>query len=167
MDSANDVLLLILLIFGHAALWVAMFNRVHALPLPCRVINGLEKVHVLILVAGPLAGAAWLLGGQGAEYRLLELLSRLPWLAGYSLICAGMAVFIPVIWLLRNVKGSRFSQPISNHTRCLDVEREIGHSLIGTRSAYILSKIPGNQLCELYVHDKILAHPDLPRLWMD
>jgi len=72
-----------------------------------------------------------------------------------------MAVFIPVIWSIRKMTGSGLSSPISNHTQRLDVAREIGHSLIGTRSAFFLSKVPGNQLCELYVHDKVVCHPRL------
>lgn len=162
MVSLNDVVLLTGFVFGHTALWVAMFNRVHALPLPRRVINGLEKVHVLILVAGPLAAVWWCLGGPGPDDHLVDLFREHPWLAGYALICGGMAVFIPVIWSVRKALGQASPQLISNHTQRLDVAREIGESLIGNRRTFILSKVPGNQICELYVHDKVLCHPRLP-----
>ncbi len=161
MVSINDVCLMTGLLFGHTALWVAMFNRVHALPLPCRLIGALEKVHVLILVAGPVAAIWWCLDGHGRYASLAGLLTEQLWLAGYALICGGMAVFIPVIWSMRKMTRSGSSLPVSNHTQRLDVTREIGHSLIGTRTAFFLSKVPGNQLCELYVHEKVLCHPRL------
>jgi len=162
MVSLDDVLLISVLVFGHAALWVAMFNRVHALPLPCRVINLLEKIHVLILVAGPMSAAWWILGGSGREARLSSQLLTQPLLAAYALVCAGMAVFIPVIWMIRKGTGPPSASALSNHTERLDVAAEVGHSLIGSRSAFILSKVPGNQVCKLFIHDKVLSHPRLP-----
>lgn len=162
MVSLNDVLLMTVFVFGHEALWVAMFNRVHALPLPCRVINALEKIHALILVAGPVAAVWWCLGDNGIHARLIDVLREYPWLAGYALICGGMAVFIPVIWSVRKVMEPGISHPASNHTRRLDVAREIGRGLTGSRGAFILSKVPGNQVFELYVHEKLLCHPRLP-----
>jgi len=55
-----------------------MFNRVHALPLPHRVINVLGKVHVLILVAGPMAAIWWCLDGHGRHVNLADLLTVKP-----------------------------------------------------------------------------------------
>ncbi len=162
MVSLNDVLLISGFVFGHTALWVAMFNRVHALPFPCRLISALEKVHVLFLVAGPVAVTGWMLGGFRAHASFAALLTEYPVLAGYAFVCCGIAIFIPVIWSVRKVTDLQLLQPLSNHTEQVDVSRELGHAVVGTRGALLLSKIPGNQLGELYIHDKVLSHPRLP-----
>ena len=46
MVSLNDVLLMAGFLFGHVALLVATFNRVHAFPLPRRVVAFLRIVNV-------------------------------------------------------------------------------------------------------------------------
>jgi predicted MPP superfamily phosphohydrolase len=119
-------------------------------------------VNVAVLMAGPLAIIWWCLDGHVRHASLAEMLARQWWLMGYALICGGMAVVVPVIWSIRKMTGFGLSPLIHNHTQRLNVVREIGHSLIGTRSAFFLSKVPGNQVCELYVHDKALCHPRLP-----
>jgi predicted MPP superfamily phosphohydrolase len=162
MVSLNDVFLMTVFLFGHAALLVATFNRVHAFPLPRRVVAVLRMVNVAVLMAGPLAIIWWCLDGHVRHASLAEMLARQWWLMGYALICGGMAVVVPVIWSIRKMTGFGLSPLIHNHTQRLNVVREIGHSLIGTRSAFFLSKVPGNQVCELYVHDKALCHPRLP-----
>ncbi len=163
MVSLVDLILLTGFLFGHSALWVAMFNRVHALPFPCRLINALEKVHVVILVAGPSAAVWWLCSGPAAESRLTDLLMAHPWLAGYGVVCGGIGVFIPTIWVVRRLHQPELAQPLSNHTELVDVQRELGRSLVGSRSAALLARIPGNQLCDLSIHDKVLLHSRLPR----
>jgi predicted MPP superfamily phosphohydrolase len=161
MVSLIDVFLMTGFLFGHVALLVATFNRVHAFPLPRRVVSVLRIVNVLILVAGPLAAMWWCINGHVRHGSLAELFTQQRWLAGYALICSGMAFIIPVIWSIRKMVGFGLAPLISNHTQRLDVAREIGRSLIGTRSAFILSKVPGNQVFELYLHDKVICHPQL------
>jgi len=161
MVSLNDVFLMTGFLFGHVALVVATFNRVHAFPFPRRVIAALRMVHVAVLLAGPLAAVWWCLDGQLRQAGLADMLARQRWLMGYALICGGMAVLTPVIWSIRKMSGFGLTPLIRNHTQRLNVVREIGHSLIGSRSALLLSKVPGNQIFELDVHDKVLCHPRL------
>ena len=161
MVSLNDAFLMTGFLFGHVALLVATFNRVHALPLPRRLVTVLRIAKMAVLVVGPLAAIWWCLEGHGRHAGLADMLAQRRWLIGYALICGGMAIFVPVIWSVRKMTGSGLSPLIRNHTQRLNVAREIGHSLIGTRIAYFLSKVPGNQVCELYIHDKVIWHPRL------
>lgn len=74
MNALNG-LLFGCLIAGHAWLWVAFVNRIHAIPLHCATLHRIRRIHDVMLVVGPpllivnvgLTGPRLLLGGSWAS----------------------------------------------------------------------------------------------------
>ena len=99
------LLLLLLALLGHAMLWTAFVNRLHASSVPYRIINGLSYAALAAVLAIPLIFTAWIWragiisglhewGSPMAE--MLELPAG--WLS-YLTICWIMAAFGIVAWI--------------------------------------------------------------------
>ena len=67
MVSLNECFWMTGGVFGHVALLVATFNRVHAFPFPRRVVAVLRIVNLAVLVAAPLAAICALFLGPMAR----------------------------------------------------------------------------------------------------
>jgi predicted MPP superfamily phosphohydrolase len=163
MSSLNAFLLL-LLVAGHTELLVALVNRLHALPIGCGTLRQVRHVHDVLVPLFPLL-LLWSIGLNGP--RLLEGGNwwdvSIPWRV-YLAICAlgtcGLAVS-----MVRYRRGDRSTMVASNHTRTIDVAREMGARPLGHGPFRWLTRVPGNQAFEIDVARKELRLPRLPAEW--
>lgn len=154
-------LLLLPAALGHLALWVTVFNLLHATRLPCRTVSRLEK-FILLAVAGmpallvaevlAIGNLPWSTGGDGMLLVLLQAYAGLCWLA--AAVWSGM-------WLYR-----RFGRPVTerllaNDTHRIDVAAELGRRPIHGFTARLLDRLPGNEILTLDVRRKDLLIPQL------
>ncbi len=160
MVTLTDGAGLAFLLCGHVALWVALFNRMHALPLPCRVLAVLEKLHIAAMAAGPAACLWWALRGA-AGAGLWPSLTAHPALAVYAVICGGVALIVAGLWCWRQLAAGPPPQLAANHTAQLDVAANVAVPLVGNWTTALLARVPGNQMLQLHVHDKTLLQPRL------
>ena len=149
-----------LVLFGHSAVWVAFFNRVHAFDIPCRLVRVSEKTFLSVWLLGGawLAVVTWPISGLGPW----QIVNGSRGLGVYAFVCAGVGVYIVVVWVWRRLATTQPRQLVSNHTQCLDVCHEIQSRPCGAFSTRVLDWIPTNQMFELRVHKKVLAVDSLP-----
>ena len=150
---------------GHLALWVTVFNLLHATPIPCRTVDRLEKLILLATLGLP----AWLLYDALAAGQLpWEGTTNGPgaqWLFAYACLCWLAAAVWSGEWLLRRMVGRVTSRLVSNDTRRIDVAAELGTRPLEGFTVRLLDRVPGNEILTLQIHQKVLAIPRLaPKL---
>ncbi len=118
MTAVNGVLLL-LAAAGHAELWVALINRLHALPIPPERLRRIRHLHDLMIPGGAFAilvglgltGARLLVGGSWNEVSGL-------W---YPILLASWLGAVGAFWESRGSislgVAVRWSAPASRSTR--------------------------------------------------
>ncbi|MEX2026928.1 MAG: hypothetical protein WEH44_06495 [Pirellulaceae bacterium] len=136
---------------GHTAICVWLFNRLHAMAWPCRVIRLLERgillfaAVVLLIYAG-----RWLVTGvcvyAGGPLQTIDCL----WL-GYPLACVAAAVAAIPSWAVPKMLARTPAALVSNHTTRVDLVREIGARPTGPSVVGMLAAIPGNEIFSLAV----------------
>ncbi len=155
------ILLALLALFGHAALWVGLFNRLHATALPCHTINLLEKVIIVIIPAVP-SIYIWRYVTSGGIASVSSLASPAGGLAlAYAALCVIVAIAFAPKWLWRQLTLRQPAALLSNDTATIDVVQRLGHRPLGKLSTRLLARVPGNQILRLDVTEKHIA---LPRL---
>jgi len=149
---------------GHAALMVAVVNRVHACPVPEPVLHRARQMHDLSIVALPalfvcLAGFS---GPQifygGPWYRL-----PLPVLA-YLALCGAVALSLPFVALRRRL-STPTKMEVANHSRTFDVARGLGFRPVGSGPYRFMTHIPGNEFLKIELAEKQYLLPRLPAQW--
>lgn len=160
---AIQIPLLVLVLLGHLAICVGLFNRLHAIPLPRHTGRPLAVVHIVAGVGWP----AWVVGELwGHPQWLNQLLSNWTshWrLLAYATICSGVALRVIVAWVYRNGFHTQVAQLLSNHTQPVDVAARLGSRPVQGWSTRLLACVPANQMFQLHVHVKTIELPRLPR----
>lgn len=151
----------LLALLGHLALWVGMFNRLHATDWPRWVIDALEK-PVLLSLLGILGAVLYALT-ISPEFAAspLAVITGVVWSRIYFWLCCGIGAVVCGGWVHR-VCLRRVPQWLSYSFRLVDVERQLGHLPCGNVASRWLSHLPGNQILELEVNTKHLALAQLP-----
>ncbi len=154
---------LMLALYGHLAIAVMVFNRIHAAPLPCRAIKVIEKtiLVVFLVVAVYLCLVAWQLArtpGQFSREISTHLIA-----SAYACGSIVVGVVVSVIWIGQRATIRVPSQLLSNHTDEIDVARQLGGQLTGTRLTKLLSRLPGNEILRLTINKKEFELPRLAR----
>src|SRR5262245_45907855 len=115
-----NVILFCILSVGHAALMVAIVNRIHAWPLPQPVLHRFRELHDLILVILPVA-FAWLAGFRGTGLFFGGSWLELPLsLLVYLVLCGVVALAVPFVAASRYFAGRQNLQ-IAGHSITIDV----------------------------------------------
>jgi predicted MPP superfamily phosphohydrolase len=146
---------------GHTALLVYFINRFYSLPLPRKVLSNTRRLDGYTALAGyALFGWSLVLGRLPDFYP--------PWgdvVAGYALLCCllGYVVLPPV--LLKRVLARRPVSLLGNHSRVLDVARELGYRPAGDGKHRRLALLPGNQVFQVEFSERRLCLPRLPDAW--
>ncbi len=154
---ALDLLIVFFALVGHTALSIVLFNGLHAVNLPCRVINALEKVIVAGAAAVLIAYAGWFFV-SGALILGRSWQSPLEWLAlAYIVGCSIAAPYVTAKWAKWRFFTPQPAGRISNHTTVVNVAHALGHRPLGNARTKMLAAIPGNQILRLDVHEKVLA----------
>jgi len=155
------LLLLPLVVFGHVAAWVIVFNRFHALPLPRLYIKWTEKV--IIAVTGAIPFVFWYLIDTGHiavssidPSNLNHLVAR-----SYFAFCSFVGVFILIAWTVRKVTSAPLKMLLSNDTQVVDIAEELGRRPIGRWTTAVFDRIPGSDMFSLATNEKKFALPQL------
>jgi hypothetical protein len=164
MHVALDIALALAAFVGHFALAVWLFNRLHAVPWPMRLIKVLDKLIILAAAAVCLIFALrWLVSGEallphGSEAWSAE---QILWL-GYGVICWFAAALVLPLWLVPKLWERTPAALAANDTTLLDLERRLGLRPIHGWKTRFLAAVPGNQLFQLAVQRKTLRLDRLP-----
>lgn len=163
MDWLN-LLILSLLVAGHTTLWVTFVNRTHALPIHSRTLQHFRHLHdvmvplfpILLLWRVGLTGPALLWGGSWNSLG--------PLWGAILTICAGGTLGL-IYSIVRTLVRRSPLLLVSNHSRCLDLARELGHKPIGTGPYQSLARLPWNEQYQLEANQKTFRLRSLPAVW--
>jgi predicted MPP superfamily phosphohydrolase len=144
---------------GHAALLVFLLSRWYALPLPRKMLSGFRAFVAVAVVGGPL----WFWAVFGFD--LVQAWRSGPVLAVYLLMCwiIGFMV-VPGLTLYRLLR-KRPQALLSNHTRTLDVAKNLGYKPIGRGKYRHLARLPWNEIFQVDFSERTLRIPNLPSVW--
>ena len=156
-----DLSLLLLALLGHAFLWVAVVNRIHAVAMPRWASRSLTLLCLACLVLVP-AGSGWwflwagfdLLGGfvWGEVPRSAFLYLGTCWVA---------AAFTISWWAWRGVLHRPPAVLRLHRTRSVELPRDSGGPRPRERAHHFLVHLPGNEILQLDVTERAI---DVPRL---
>ena len=160
-----DIILFLGAIVGHVALLSFSNNWWFAHPLPHRFLTCVRLLHGLLVLAGVTAFVL------AAPLRLGELTAWTatdPWQAAakaYTLLC----LFVGLVWgpviTVRRLLRPAPAVLLSNHTRTVDVTRELGYKPIGRGKWRHLARLPGNEVFRVDFVERTLRLPRLPAAW--
>ena len=156
-----NLLLMLVLVAGHTELLVALVNRAHARPIGCGVLRQLRHFHDVLVPVFPIVlvlfvgvwGPGVLRGGRWSDLSLV-------WQIYLGLCLAGAAGLLVSAgrWLFRRLPAMQ----LSNHTQVVDVARELGFRPLGSGPFRFLTRVPGNEVFQLEVSEKVYRLPNLP-----
>lgn len=152
--------LLILALIGHTALWVACINRLHAVSISRKIIDLLTVLCGVMLVFSPIALllAAW------TNWDSREAFLHVPWIFiwGYAAVCSVAGGFAAIQWLQRAWSARSRGVLLSNHTTRFRAQERASQPLTAPGIPTWLSRVPGNQVLDICVHEKELLVPRIP-----
>jgi len=147
MNIVTSAVFTLAALVGHFAITVWLFNRLHAIGWPRRLVKSLEK---LLLVAA-VTMLVWLcLAPQNTVWTIYA-----------TFCCLALVASIPY-WLIPKLLEKTPAALLSNDTTTIDVAARLGFRPIHGPEATFLASIPGNELLKLAVHRKTLHLPQLP-----
>jgi uncharacterized protein len=150
-------LLLAVAAIGHVIFWAAIVNRLHGLGFERRWVDGATIACAAAMAGAPVAvaGSLWL----KAQYGI-----KLPADAGWVYVyCAAVfAVFslFHRLWIV--LHPERHGVVDSNHTTNVDMGKYDREQLTAPGIPTLLTRIPGNQVLDLLVHEKQISLPRMP-----
>jgi hypothetical protein len=150
--------LLAMAAIGHVVFWTALVNRSHGLGIDRRWINLATAGCGVMLAGAPLAVAAlfWQ-RARGGDVPGGGLAWTAAWV--YIGLCAVNCVVAAARRWRLATHPERTGTVVANHTSRVDPDRRSGDSLTAAGIPTWLSRVPGNQVLELHVHEKRLAIP--------
>ena len=157
-----DLLLLLLALLGHAALWVAAYNRLHATGISQAACKRIRYLCAACLALIPLGFGLWFASAGGAIVARGPC-ARIPWPGlSYLVLCWIMAAATIVRWLWRKA----FQRPpaVLRYDRTQSVNPLGPSATASSRSEehHFLARIPGNEALELDMAERALEVPRLP-----
>jgi predicted MPP superfamily phosphohydrolase len=160
-----DIALLLLAVLGHAALWVALINRTHAVGWSRPVVFRVTGVLLVALLAPPAMLAGWVAyvlwtgGNPREDWRALRWSGGAPLALGsYLAACGGFAVLTAIEWLARLVLHRPPHLLRRHHTRRMDVRAIASEE----HPQHFLVRLSGNQSLSLDVTERAIDVPRLP-----
>ncbi len=157
-----ETLLALLTLWGHAAFWVAAYNRLHSVALHRGLVKLLDKSIQAVFVILP---ARWVWAAFRRDFSLLDPAATpgfLP-LWAYAAGCWIIALGPGVHFLVRRSTANPREVLLSNDSQYHDVAaaRSSAPLLHGVKTQ-LQGRLPGNQILQLEVNRKQLRLPDLP-----
>jgi predicted MPP superfamily phosphohydrolase len=155
---ALDVVLTGLALIGHLALFLACFNRLHAIGMHRRPRRLLELLLVCFS-AGAIVWYGW--GWISGTSPFAGWHSGTPWLPTYANFCLVAAAATVPCWLWPKLLARQPSQLVACESRTIDVAARLG-SIPLHGQARLFALFPGNEFLHLQVSQKTLRVPHLP-----
>ncbi|HZL91207.1 MAG TPA: metallophosphoesterase [Pirellulaceae bacterium] len=147
---------------GHTAICVWLFNRLHAMPWPCRVIRLLERAILLFAaVVLVIYAARWLVTGVCVYAGEPLTAVQGAWLI-YSLASLAAAIAAVPLWAIPKALARTPAALQSNHTSRVDLVEKLGSRPVGTQLTAMLAAVPGNEIFTLAVQTKHVRLSGLP-----
>lgn len=147
-------------VVGHLAVCAMTYNRLHALPLSKKIRDAFEKL-LLLWAAAILLLVAWFAMAGRSLVTPPEWTFAQPSLTIYLAICSAAFIAVAVVWGWRKCTFRVPAMLVSNHTRTYDVAQQLGYRPVGKILHRMAAAIPGNQLFELDVNEKLFELPNL------
>lgn len=146
---------------GHVALGTILINRLHSTALPYWVIKIIDVFWVMWHVLAPLIWLVWI-----TDPERLELLGNVwpmlrPIVYVHLAVCAVAALSLIPGWLKRSITRQMSSLQLSNDTKVVKIDEELGHVPVSSRFASLLNRVPFNEIMDLHVNEKVLVVPRL------
>lgn len=147
--------------FGHLCICIALINRVHGNNIPRPVLKVFDSLWCIFTLGVPFLLGIWYLRnvvhGQGFDWA-----ENGGWIATTYLVLACASAVVAVIYRIRWIANSeQLPQLVSNHTRIVSVTEQLGGCPTGDILTTWLAKLPGNEILELSIHEKLLQIPRL------
>ena len=143
---------------GHVAIGTILINRLHATATPYWVMKIIDAIWVLWHVVAPLIWFVWITEPQqfGSAWPIVR-----PIVYIHLVACAVAAVSLIPGWLKRSVTRQTSSLQLSNETKVVDIEEELGHRPLVSATSRLFGRIPFNEILQLHVNEKVLVVPRL------
>lgn len=149
---------------GNAAIQIAIVNRLHGYRLPEWLIHASHKLHYLFLFGVPLGvflatgwyGPALIRGGAWSALHT-------GWWIVFGLFCLATIRFWYSVG--RRILRPTPRQQLSITSQQRDLAQELGRHLEGHGPYAWMTRIPGNQIFQLEVHEREFLIPNLPTGW--
>jgi predicted MPP superfamily phosphohydrolase len=158
MPVLLDILLALAAFLGHFSLAVWIYNRLHSVAWPVRVVKFLDRG---VLAVAAVVLAAWTVRSFVLGRFLGSWVPVDPW-AVYACICWAAAILVLPLWLVPKLLERTPAALLSNDTDVVDVAARLGFPPIHGFQARLLAAIPGNEICKLNIHRKTLRLQRLP-----
>lgn len=155
--------LIVLALLGHFALCVAVINRLHAVAMPPWLLRVINVIWCLFCLGLPLGLACWYISATWSSRGLLLSWPAI-WLFSVYLTISGVAVVVEGVRLAFRWRQAPTTQRlVTNHTRHVDLVKELGERPVGDLRTRIASYVPGNGILRLSIHEKTIALSRLPK----
>ena len=146
---------------GHLALWVYLYNRLHATGLPRRVVRLVEKLMIVLVAVTGLILFGMMLARWPSVLGNWQNPGDRPLLA-YAWLCWVALALVAAKWTWRKLAPQPASPLLSNHTQQFNVASHIGTLPVGRVTTRVAANIPGNQIMNVWFHHKTVCHSNLP-----
>lgn len=147
---------------GQFAITVWLFNRLHALAMPRKLLKTIERLLLLASgTIGALALAYWLSGQAISTLLQTDIPAGSAW-SLYALTTWVAATAAVPLWLVPKMFASSCPALTAEETTLVNVASRLGFEPVEGGQAKCFLKIPGNQLLTIAVQRKTLRHPRLP-----
>ena len=153
---------LLIVLFGHVALWIAVFHRTHSFSVPRRWIKVIELILILACISlmGLIVHRYLRLLNSGSEN--FDFGADSSWLLPYSFLTLAFAGWTTVHWLYRKWHASHPPQLLTNDSKMFHIGEELDQLPVKGWSARLFACLPMNQMFDLCVNVKTLELPRLP-----
>lgn len=160
MQLLIDLVSSLFAFFGHFALCVWLFNRLHAFPWRRFTIKWLGRAILgfgagMLVVYGLRAALFGVCVWRGTDA------AQIPWLI-YPAFCSLVTLVAIPLWLVPKLRTNVPIALLSNDTTLYDLVQDLGQAPIGSGETRLLARFPGNQIFHLAVQRKTLRMSQLP-----
>lgn len=159
----GQVIFLVIILYGHLALWIGLFNRTHAMNIPCRWIRPTELFYVASAVGLLVFLTLRLTSDWTFSIKAWQVLQHSRWLFSYGIVCLVIAAWTTAKWLQRNLHQYQLTHVLSNNTEHFDIAKKLHQLPARGWSTRLFAYLPMNQMFDLCVNVKTLHVPRLPR----
>ncbi len=159
-----NLCLLLVLSAGHAELWVALINRLHAFPIAHGGLRHIRHVHDAALLLFP-AALLWFVGLHGPRLLTYGRWSDLSPAWSVVLVSCAVGVVSLVVSAARHQWAPPPAAVLAERSEVVDIARELGVSPIAEGPYLWMAKLPGNEQFTVELTEKRIALPRLPAAW--
>ena len=152
--------LVCLTLFGSAALCIHVFNHSHARYLPRWLY---KSVNLIIQAWFLLVPVALIVGYLRADRGLFAMLRAFEPIVPVTYVTLCLITAVVTMWQIsRRPRPDSAAALTANHTTRLNLRRQLGPGCVNDPILRPISALPGNQLLELFIHEKTIRIERLP-----